>query len=656
MFTSTSYTSLQPSLHPDDEWTEQSIQAFIQYANCPPGDAESPEQVQQTLPSVRQLSWRGNFSAILCSLTLILLVSAYIGLAPSLLRGAGSDKVPLAPAPATASIMVAADAVSNIGVTSSSSTTHSSTTSKTTLTPVRCNTPDDDDPCRGSMLWVQAQLSSGGVHVSRSQSESFLEDIQQKLFDRDLGGCHNRPCPLSEHLPYLQVKPDCVTAAWPSPCYDEVQKTFYNIKSHPDKYAGFDPSSTFMEVQQYLYVRGRPACQLPCPEILDPSILLFRPPSSGLAEAQLCAKDASLPEHYETSLVTSNEQEESECYSKLDSIGVAHGGRDSGRKWCWVALKFYGCVVNWNQHLTWNSMFSYGRTKGIHRPESFHPLARSDMCDAGTLGGRVEWTANEWHEAKAWFHQVVAVYVLSLPSATGRRALSSKCMRKAQIEFEFVDGVDMREPQALGNAKMEGLVPKSYDLQAAQEEAYREGMGEFGSIKGTLGCLTGHLRAQRRGMLDKHKRKLSLVFEDDICPSEDFIPRLWRLVTAELPCDWQVLKLQSHCPFGTCVSPHLIRVQPDLNELASRCRHGVNYAMYGVLYRIDAVESLQRELMPIVFNEMQPACLDVDVAMASISDKYAYYAVPASQQPGFLREMLGGSTRIEINGKKNWKR
>lgn len=42
-------------------------------------------------------------------------------------------------------------------------------------------------------------------------------------------------------------------------------------------------------------------------------------------------------------------------------------------------------------------------------------------------------------------------------------------------------------------------------------------------------------------------------------------------------------------------------------------------------------------------------CHDVDVALASISDRVAYYAVPAIQQPGLLHELHLQSLRDAKN-------
>mmetsp|Transcript_1858 Transcript_1858/g.4440 ORF Transcript_1858/g.4440 Transcript_1858/m.4440 type:complete len:325 (-) Transcript_1858:162-1136(-) len=68
-----------------------------------------------------------------------------------------------------------------------------------------------------------------------------------------------------------------------------------------------------------------------------------------------------------------------------------------------------------------------------------------------------------------------------------------------------------------------------------------------------------------------------------------------------------------------------------------------------MLYKASEVLNLQSLWQPVVFDEERPHCLDLDVALASISDVARFYAVPAAQAPGFLRELPEGSTRVDIN-------
>jgi GR25 family glycosyltransferase involved in LPS biosynthesis len=165
------------------------------------------------------------------------------------------------------------------------------------------------------------------------------------------------------------------------------------------------------------------------------------------------------------------------------------------------------------------------------------------------------------------------------------------------------------------------------------------------------GWFSGYMSHIQFGIGPKaHQQKpLAMVLEDDVHPSDDFVERLWHLVSAELPCDWAALSLRSMCSFGTCVSRHIVRVQPDINEPEERCRHGVNYGFQGVLYRLGALPRLRERWREVVFDPTRPHCLDVDVALASISDEVGYYAVPFVQFPGFLQEFDTDSSRMYIN-------
>merc|ERR1719195_2208506 len=71
--------------------------------------------------------------------------------------------------------------------------------------------------------------------------------------------------------------------------------------------------------------------------------------------------------------------------------------------------------------------------------------------------------------------------------------------------------------------------------------------------------------------------------------------------------------------------------------------------MHAVIYRTAALPNVQELWKKVVFNEERPHCMDVDVALASISDRVAFYAVPAVQDPGFVSETNHRSARWEIN-------
>jgi len=239
------------------------------------------------------------------------------------------------------------------------------------------------------------------------------------------------------------------------------------------------------------------------------------------------------------------------------------------------------------------------------------------------------------------------VHVLNLPSDVERWQVISARLESLGIDFHRVEGVDFTVPQAYAKAKEEGLVPHSFNFTLAQTVATTP-LQAMAGILGAMGCAAAHLKAQRQAAAHG-RRPLALVLEDDVMLADDFAPKLRRLLTSEAPCDWAAISLSSKCPYGECVSPHLARVVPDGNEPAERCRHGVNYGFYAMLYRRSSLDDLRERLTQRVWTAERPHCLDVDVALASMSDEVAYYAVPHFQKPGFLSEGGQPSTRIAKN-------
>lgn len=325
-----------------------------------------------------------------------------------------------------------------------------------------------------------------------------------------------------------------------------------------------------------------------------------------------------------------------------------HGALPVERNWCWDAVKA-SCHLNLKRHYSWQTLRDMAASWGDAPPRSaepFEPLENASICDDPFRGRKRKWTAEERAEARTWFRDNVAVYVLGLLSDMERWAEISKRLTELHIWATRVPGVDMRKPGAIDVAKENGWVPWDFNFTHAQEVAYRP-EHSMGSILGTLGCATAHFKAQTKVIADGVP--LAVVFEDDSWPEEDFVERLWSLVHDELPCDWEVTTLYSRCPYGRCVSEHLSRVEPDANEPAYRCRHGVNWGMQAVVYRTEVLPRVQQLWKQTVFHEEWPHCMDIDVALASISDKVGFYAVPAVQDPGFLRETNHPSMRWNIN-------
>lgn len=276
----------------------------------------------------------------------------------------------------------------------------------------------------------------------------------------------------------------------------------------------------------------------------------------------------------------------------------------------------------------------------------FYPLLHPEVCDKRELGAVQNWTDDEEACAQVWFQANVVVYVLNIDSQADRWQRISGHLDDLQIEATRIQGVDLRNAGAFRAAQKEGIIDSDFDFARASKVS-KEPDQHMNGILGTVGCAAAHFRAQTKAM--KGPKPLAIVLEDDASLSKDFVMKLYTIAHRELPCDWEVVALKSRCPYGICVSEHLTRVQPDGTEPASRCRHGVNYGFYGVLYRVSALASVKSKMEAIVWDEDRPHCLDVDVALASISDDVGFYAVPAVQDPGLLVEMDEGSARWDID-------
>lgn len=334
-----------------------------------------------------------------------------------------------------------------------------------------------------------------------------------------------------------------------------------------------------------------------------------------------------------------------------------------GRDYCWQATKIRAC---YGQH-TWleaqEQAAAAGQSLSPH-VVPFPALQDSDMCDKPLLGAEItlaEVDSEVKLAAQRWFRSNVAVFVLNLPTAVQRWRIISARLAELGIEATRIPGVDVSTPGALEKAKEEGILPAHWDFDQSEKQMLR--LLQNSSVTtirryitgygvGTVGCAAAHLRAMITAENDAiHLGKpLVLILEDDTWLESDFIIKLERLLRKEAPCDWQVISLRSQCSFGKCISPHLSRVQPDGNEPKEMCRRGVNYGFYAMLYRASTLGEVAHKLAKQVWDVSKPACLAQDIALASISNEVAYYAVPSSQVPGFLQHgAVGGSVRSDLN-------
>jgi len=232
------------------------------------------------------------------------------------------------------------------------------------------------------------------------------------------------------------------------------------------------------------------------------------------------------------------------------------------------------------------------------------------------------------------------------------------------LKAERIEGLDLRPAGALEKARAQGFVPSEAEFNI--DKAWRIGRDlmtkgtnkgfaqhtlEDWIATGTIGCAAAHIHAQAEAgkRATQAGKPLALVMEDDIWLQDDFVVKLYRLLTSEAPCDWDLIALTSRCPYGTCVSTHLSRVQVDGNEPAENCHGEVQYGMFAMLYRAVQIPTINAKLKARIFNDNTPACVPPDVAMSAISTEIAYYSVPGNQLPGFAIEAKSVSNRLSMN-------
>lgn len=308
----------------------------------------------------------------------------------------------------------------------------------------------------------------------------------------------------------------------------------------------------------------------------------------------------------------------------------------SGQSACWERMKQEGCFAG-DGRLSWRSAQENLARKGlVPFPEivPFHPLKRQDLCQHASLGAPLEdATSDEVREAKAWLQSTVAIYVLSLEDKKDSTAAES--LAAQGVNFTVLQGVDLALNGSYKEAQKQGSIPVDFNFSHA-ESASRTMLQGMDGVAGAVGLAASHLQAMQRATDAGDEAPLVLILEDDATLVMDFAVKLKRLVKDEAPCDWVAISLQSACPYGECVSPHLTRVRPNGNEPEERCRHGANFGFYSMLYRKATLPPLMHRLKQTVWDEERPRCLDLDVALASLSGEVAYYAVPKVQAPGMV--------------------
>ncbi|CAK9019087.1 unnamed protein product, partial [Durusdinium trenchii] len=278
------------------------------------------------------------------------------------------------------------------------------------------------------------------------------------------------------------------------------------------------------------------------------------------------------------------------------------------RNWCWIGVKEM-CHENLKTPYSWNEYRELAFKRGYApspQVSPFHGLLNPELCDGAKHGIPKPYYPEEDAIALKWFHKNVKVYVLNLPKFYNRWDVINKRLAALQIQATRVIGVDMLEPYAYTKASKAGWILPGFDMDRAQALA-EEPANDMGRILGTVGCAAAHFKAQSQILYEKPR--VALVLEDDSWLMDGFVTNLWRIVTQELPCDWDVLQLLGRCAYGMCVSEHVARIQPDANEPDNLCHAGVNWGFHGVLYRTEHLGRIQDMWKKRVFNPETPHCL-----------------------------------------------
>jgi len=332
---------------------------------------------------------------------------------------------------------------------------------------------------------------------------------------------------------------------------------------------------------------------------------------------------------------------------------------DAQRNWCWVEMKEqadnyrFASGQNEKPPNWWAAQadaYEVGRAPDPW-DQVIYALFDHEVCDIPDNGKTMGLASEDpyskeqqmWDKAGEWFVNNVEVFVINLASNIARLEGMTKTLGNIGITFTRVEGVDMREENALQKAKGAGFVPVDWDFDRVLENLAEQfpatdtydGNGfidsEFGL--GTVGCTAAHLKAMR--MASTSTKPLAIIFEDDSETDGAFVLKLYALLHEEVPCDWQAINLDLYVPYGKCISPHLARIQPDANEPQKTCGHGASWSFASVLYKVSELPFMIDELAQAVWDMDRPSCLVHDVAFASLADRISYYAVPAQQLPGF---------------------
>ncbi|CAK0886510.1 unnamed protein product, partial [Prorocentrum cordatum] len=305
-----------------------------------------------------------------------------------------------------------------------------------------------------------------------------------------------------------------------------------------------------------------------------------------------------------------------------------------GHNWCWSWLKHLGCRRS-EASRSWRDSQDFVARMDLAPPPDvvdMQPLKDPSVCEQYWLGGPLSVSPHERDSIQQWFAANVAVYALDVSLDEGAVRETRARLQELGIEHTLVPGLDLEKTGLMG------LVPEGFDLEQAQIEASLPDK-YMSDVLAAASASAARLRAMR--LVKTHNRRpLAIILEGGAMPEDDFAAKVFQLLVHEAPCDWQVISLKSRCPYGVCVAPHLARILPDGNEPDESCNYGTNLGMPAMLWKLEGMHHVTDALEEAVWQHDQPRCLETDVALSSLADRIAYYAVPSMQTPGLLADSL----------------
>lgn len=146
-------------------------------------------------------------------------------------------------------------------------------------------------------------------------------------------------------------------------------------------------------------------------------------------------------------------------------------------------------------------------------------------------------------------------------------------------------------------------------------------------MPGSLGCLLSHVTLWERIHSDPEV-SVALICEDDALLNEDFLAELAAIPPAEIPEDWDVLRLACHKVTGTDVSSRFVRPP-------ARYIKGANAGTFCYLIRSESALKLKSVLVP--YSNRQ----SMDVLLKKRSDRYNLYVskIPLAWEQRFRYSM-----------------